>query len=129
MYALYGVACFFRNEDGKADKLILVVPELTVRHFGANIGHQIIEILESYEISEEKIGYFTLGNAQNNDTAMDAIGERFKFHGKKRRGRCFGYVINLVIKAILFGKNADAFESRFSAVSNGCSSMHPRILG
>ncbi|KAF4448243.1 restless-like transposase [Fusarium austroafricanum] len=91
-HALYGVACFFRNEDGKARKLILGVPELTVRHFGANIGHEIIEILESYEISEEKIG--------------------FKFHGKKRRGRCFGHVINLVVKAILFGRDADAFESR-----------------
>ncbi|KAJ0134726.1 Fumarylacetoacetase [Fusarium oxysporum f. sp. albedinis] len=111
-HALYGVACFFRNEDGKARKLILGVPELTVRHFGANIGHEIIEILESYEISEEKIGYFTLDNAQNNDTAMDTIGERFKFHGKERRGRCFGHVINLVVKAILFGKDADAFESR-----------------
>ncbi|SCV57419.1 uncharacterized protein FFB14_15153 [Fusarium fujikuroi] len=69
-HALYGVACFFRNEDGKARKLILGVPELTVRHFRANIGHEIIEILESYEISEEKIGYFTLDNAPNNDTAI-----------------------------------------------------------
>jgi len=43
-HALYGVACFFRNEDGKARKLILGVPELTVGHFGANIGHEIIEI-------------------------------------------------------------------------------------
>ncbi|OBS17235.1 hypothetical protein FPOA_12262 [Fusarium poae] len=84
------IACFFRNEDGKAGKLILGVPELTVRHFGANIGHEIIEILESYEISEEKIGYFTLDNAQNNDTAMDTIRERFKFHGKERLSISFG---------------------------------------
>ncbi|KFA77852.1 hypothetical protein S40288_09764, partial [Stachybotrys chartarum IBT 40288] len=111
-HALYGVACFFRNEDGKAWKLILGVPELTVRHIGANIGHEIIEVLETYEIPDEKIGYFTLDNAPNNDTAMDTIGERFKFCGKERRGRCFGHVINLVVKAILFGKDADAFESR-----------------
>lgn len=110
-HSLYGVACFFRDEDGKARKLILGVPELTVRHFGANIGHEIIEILESYEIPDEKIGYFTLDNAPNNDTAMDAIGERFTFCSRGRRGRCFGHVINLVVKAILFGKDADAFES------------------
>jgi hypothetical protein len=73
-HALYCVACFFRNEDGKARKLILGVSELTVRHFGANIGEEIIEMPESYEISEEKIGIFTLDNAQNNDTAMDTIG-------------------------------------------------------
>ncbi|KFA51448.1 hypothetical protein S40293_10230, partial [Stachybotrys chartarum IBT 40293] len=73
---------------------------------------EIIEILETYEIPDEKIGYFTLDNAPNNDTALDTIGERFKFCGKERRGRCFGHVINLVVKAILFGKDADAFESR-----------------
>ncbi|EXU94519.1 hypothetical protein X797_012410, partial [Metarhizium robertsii] len=74
-HALYGVASFFRGEDGQARKLILGVPELTVRHFGANIGHEIIEILESYEIPDEKIGYFILDNAPNNDTAMKTIGE------------------------------------------------------
>ncbi|RKK79354.1 hypothetical protein BFJ68_g17816, partial [Fusarium oxysporum] len=125
-HALYGVACFFRNEDDKARKLILGVPELTVRHFGANIGHEIIEILESYEISEEKIGYFTLDNAQSNDTAMDTIGERFKFHGKERRGRCFGHVINLVVKAILFGKDTNAFESRIQRLEFDASS-DPRV--
>ncbi|EWZ28074.1 hypothetical protein FOZG_18208 [Fusarium oxysporum Fo47] len=35
-HALYGVACFFRNEGGKARKLILRMPELIVRHFGAS---------------------------------------------------------------------------------------------
>jgi hypothetical protein len=111
-HALYGVACFFRDEDGKARKLILGMPELTIRHSGANIGHEIVEILESYEIPEEKIGYFTLDNAPNNDTALETIGERFNFHGRERRGRCFGHVVNLVVKAILFGKDADAFEAR-----------------
>lgn len=37
-HALYGVACFFRGEHGKAQKLTLGIPELTVRHFGTNIG-------------------------------------------------------------------------------------------
>jgi hypothetical protein len=111
-HALYGVAAFFRDKDGKSRKLILGLPELTVRHSGANIGHEVIEVIEAYEIPDEKIGYFTLDNAPNNDTALDTIGERFKFSSRARRGRCFGHVINLVVKAILFGKDADAFESR-----------------
>ena len=32
--SLHAVACFFRDEDGKARKLILGLPELTVRHLG-----------------------------------------------------------------------------------------------
>ncbi|KID83301.1 transposase [Metarhizium guizhouense ARSEF 977] len=59
-HALYGVACFFRSEDGQARKLILGVPELTVRHFGANIGHEIIEIIESYEIPDGKSATLSL---------------------------------------------------------------------
>ncbi|KAJ3453329.1 hypothetical protein MRS44_017576 [Fusarium solani] len=101
-----------KGKDGKARKLILGVPELTVRHFGANIRHEIVEILEPYKIPEEKIGYFTLNNAPNDDTTIDTIRERFKFYGKERWGRCFGHVINLMVKAILFRKDADAFESR-----------------
>ncbi|GKU09264.1 transposase [Fusarium langsethiae] len=125
------IACFFRNEDGKAGKLILGVPELTVRHFGANIGHEIIEILESYEISEEKIGYFTLDNAQNNDTAMDTIRERFKFHGKERLSMSFGErEVRSASSIILWLRSTDLIYSpHFSEVSNGWSSMHPRILG
>ena len=86
------------------------MPELADQHLGANIGHEIVEILESYEIPEEKIGYLTLDNAPNNDTATNTIVERFKFCSKERRGRCFGHVINLVVKAILLGKDVDAFE-------------------
>jgi hypothetical protein len=82
-HALYGVACFFLNEDGKACKLILGVPELTVRHIGANIGYKIIEILKTYKIPDKKIGYFILDNALNNDTVLDTIGKRFKFCGKE----------------------------------------------
>ena len=111
-HALYGVACFFRSVHGQARKLILGLPELTVRHFGANIGHEITDVLESYEIPDEKIGYFILDNAPNNDTAMNTLGERFGFCSMERRGRCFGHVINLVVKAILFGKDVDAFEER-----------------
>ncbi|EXU94742.1 hAT family dimerization domain protein [Metarhizium robertsii] len=123
-HALYGVTCFFRGEDGQARKLILGVPELTVRHFGANIGHEIIEILESYEISDKKIGYFILDNAPNNDTAMKTIGERFGFCSIKRRGRCFGHVINLVVKAILFGKDIDAFEGRLGRGDMSATTEH-----
>lgn len=123
-HALYGVACFFRGEDGQARKLILGVPELTVRHFGANIGHEIIEILESYEIPDEKIGYFILDNAPNNDTAMKTIGERFGFCSMERRGRCFGHVINLVVKAILFGKDIDAFEGRLGRGDISATTEH-----
>ncbi|KAG0634853.1 hypothetical protein HOY80DRAFT_894180, partial [Tuber brumale] len=50
------------------------------------------------------IGYFTLDDATNNDTAQEHIakhlqGVRIDFNSVLRRLQCFGHVINLVVKA------------------------------
>lgn len=105
---LYGIACFFRDENNRPCKLILGVPELTVAHTGANIASQVAEIIEEFGI-HDKVGYFTLDNASSNDTAMDELGIRLGFQGRERRGRCFGHILNLSAKALLFGGDAERF--------------------
>ncbi|ENH63533.1 hypothetical protein FOC1_g10000098, partial [Fusarium oxysporum f. sp. cubense race 1] len=78
-----------------------------------NIAAEILDVIEAYQI-QDKIGYFTLDNAENNDTAMEIIGGELGFVGKTRRGRCFGHTLNLSAKSILFGHKADAFERQLS---------------
>ncbi|KAG7414965.1 hypothetical protein Forpi1262_v016895 [Fusarium oxysporum f. sp. raphani] len=114
-YALYGICCFFRDENNKPCKITLGLPEVSARHTGPNIAAEILDVIESYQI-QDKIGYFTLDNAKNNDTAMEIIGGELGFVGARRRGRCFGHTLNLSAKAILFGHDADAFERRISGV-------------
>lgn len=58
----------------------------------------------------KRIGYATLDNAENNDTAWQVIGAELGFEGPLRRGRCFGHTINLSAKALLFGNDVNAFE-------------------
>ncbi|KAG7423473.1 hypothetical protein Forpi1262_v014466 [Fusarium oxysporum f. sp. raphani] len=111
--ALYGIACFFRDEKNRPCKIMIGVPEAH-RHFGSTIGGEVLDVLHTLGVSPEKIGYFTLDNAANNDTAMEVIGAELGFDGRLRRGRCFGHTINLSAKALLFGKNADAFEQQLS---------------
>ena len=41
---------------------------------------------------------------------MDTLGGLLGFDGKGRRVRCFGHALNLPVKALLFGKSADALE-------------------
>ena len=89
------------------------VPEAH-RHFGSTIGGEVLDVLHTLGMSPEKIGYFTLDNAENNDTAMEVIGAELGFDGRLRRGRCIGHTLNLSAKALLFGKNADAFEQQLS---------------
>ncbi|OBS15736.1 hypothetical protein FPOA_28127 [Fusarium poae] len=66
-------------------------------------------VISSYDI-EKKIGYFTVDNASNNDTALAEIGDALGFHWPERRVRCLGHVINLVVKALLFGQDYESFE-------------------
>jgi hypothetical protein len=44
------------------------------------------------------------------DSAMEEIGIKLGFEPKSRRIRCFGRILNLVAKALLFGHSVDAFE-------------------
>lgn len=122
-HALYGITCFFLNEFDQPKKLVLGIPEVVERHSGDNIAIHVIDILEDYGVSE-KVGYFTLDNASNNDTAMEAIGKALNFNGRARRVRCFGHIINLVVKALLFGHDAEAFEDEMESDSIVDSKRH-----
>jgi len=88
------------------------------RHTGENQAQRFWEVVETYHL-HEKIGYFTLNNARNNDTAMRCIQSYIQNSGNPfdplaRRLRCFGHVINLVVKAFLWGDDLKAFEIEVS---------------
>jgi hypothetical protein len=108
-HALYGVTAVFRDTENQLQKVVLGIPELVERHTGENIAAEILEIIRSFSI-EDKVGYFTLDNAANNETAMSEIAEELKFDPVQRRVRCIGHILNLVVKTLLFGKDVDAFE-------------------
>jgi hypothetical protein len=108
-----GLPAFFRDEQDRSCKIIIGVPEAH-RHFGSTIGGEVLDALHTLSVHREKIGYFTLDNAENIDTAIDVIGAELGFNGRLRRGRCMGHTINLSAKALLFGRNSDAFEQQLS---------------
>ena len=112
--SLYGVSAVFRDSESKPHKIVLGLPEIEDRHTGEKIAEAILEVIHSYEI-HEKIGYFTVDNATNNDTALKVIGEQLGFQWEERRVRCFGHIINLVVRALLFGSEIDAFEQEVSS--------------
>jgi hypothetical protein len=115
-HSLYGITCFFRDENSQPRKLVLGVPELRTRHSGHNIAAEILDVLDAYGI-HDRIGYFTWDNAESNDRAMEVIGGELGFLGSTRRGRCFGHTLNLSAKALLFGHNVEAFEEQLSGAA------------
>jgi hypothetical protein len=115
-HALFGIMCFFCNKDNKLCKLLFGIPEL-IEHFVHIIGGEVLAVLRAFETPSEKIGYFTFDNAENNTTAMVAIGQKLGFDGRLRRGRWIGHIINLATKALLFGNDPDAFEEQLDGTS------------
>jgi hypothetical protein len=101
-FALYGIMCFYRNETGQPCKLLLGVPE-AYRHFGTTIAGEVLEVLHTFGIERNKIGYFTLDNAENNSTAMEVIGGELGFNGRQQRPKQLN-VINELINELINGQ-------------------------
>jgi hypothetical protein len=79
---------------------------------GENITEAIILIIKEM-ISIKQLGYFVVNNATTNDTAIRAILAYLLLKLEDsdfRRVKYLNHIINLAVKAFLFGNDADAFE-------------------
>jgi hypothetical protein len=96
---------------------MIALPRVLGAHSGANIAAALMEVLEKYEIAD-KLGYMMLDNATNNDTAVEALQDALisklgtvpTISAEERRLRCFGHILNLVVKAMLFGTDEARLE-------------------
>jgi len=69
-------------------------------------------MLADFRINSSRLGYFVLNNAYNNDTAVAALANKFNFNPEDHRLRCLGYILNLVVKQLIFGATANAVETK-----------------
>ncbi|KAL1937892.1 hypothetical protein VTO73DRAFT_12785 [Trametes versicolor] len=89
------------HENGKIKHIILDFVRLTKAHTGKYLAEKVMECLEEFGIAE-KVLAVTCDNAENNMTMVKAMHViQPKFRGPIARVRCFGHVLNLVVKAIL----------------------------
>jgi hypothetical protein len=74
-------------------------------HHGHQIAEVVLPVIKTFEI-EGKLGAFQTDNASNNDTALKALAASIPgMNVKESRLRCFGHVVNLVVKAMRYGDN------------------------
>jgi hypothetical protein len=59
-----------------------------------------------------------MDNASNNNTALDELVKRMLINKARTRLRCFGYIVNLVVKALLFSKGSSRFQSDLQAAND-----------
>ena len=74
-----------------------------------NIAEEVIKIIKDFNIGNQ-LGYFILDNILNNNTAIKAIIEAFRFDSIKHRFCCLGYIINLITYYLLFKFDLDLFK-------------------
>jgi len=114
--ALNGVVAHYQSVDGAAMTLLLALPEHEGEHIGANIAGSVAAIIQAFRI-DNRISYFVLDNASNNDATIHKLAEQFGFVADERRLRCMGHVVNLVAKQLLFGDEPELFELEASVVA------------
>jgi hypothetical protein len=105
-----GINAQFVDKDFKCRKVLLGLPHLDGRHTGEDLAEEVSMVLGFWEL-DTKLGFFTLDNATNNDTAMKAIGHSFGFDGTERRLRCAPHCINRVVRAMLYGNETKSLAN------------------
>jgi hypothetical protein len=87
-------------------------------HTGSDIADALIPVMKLFDIGGEKIGAFQMDNATSNDTAMSALAARIPgIDVKESRLRCFGHVVNLVVKALLYGSKSSTLQQELGAAA------------
>lgn len=81
---------------------LLALPALRKRNTGAALADKVADTICAFSL-RNRIGYFTLDNATNNDTAMEALAYEFDFDQCERRIRYAPYFLNLAVKTMMYG--------------------------
>jgi hypothetical protein len=79
----------------------------------------LLPLLKRFGITADKLGYFVLDNASNNDTTLAELGKSIGFKPEEKRLRYIGHILNLIAEQYFFGQDASAFEKEFKKAGPG----------
>lgn len=101
------------DANNNPTNLLIGFNNLISDHSGAGIGSSILETIDSYDIAS-KFHCFVGDNATSNDGALiAALDEHPELSvNEEHRIRCTGHIINLVVKAVLYGDGVSQWEQQ-----------------
>ena len=111
---LLGIVAHYTTEDGQLKHSTLALRMIEGSHSGENLTYHFQKVAQDWGI-ESKMGYFTLDNARNNETMMEAMNGLYKnvlpeINWNQRRIACTTHVINLTVQAFLFETAHEAID-------------------
>ena len=111
-----GINAQFLDRDFVQHRILLGLRPLRGRHSGTSLAEEVADTLAFWQVDErDKIGYFTLDNAANNNTCMNDLAFEYDFSPDERRIRCATHIFNLCVRAMLYGSKGVNFAAFISA--------------
>jgi hypothetical protein len=92
----FGVVAHYADAGGKIKHLPIGLLQLAGIYSGEAIGECVNKALATFGLTAQKLGYFVLDNAPNNDRAVEYLGSWYSFTATSCRLRCSCYILNLV---------------------------------
>lgn len=116
--SLLGVVAHFIDEKRQLRTALLALRRIYGHYGEADLTPSLKAIIDDYQLYG-KLGAFQMDNASNNDTCLQALAlELPELNVDDSRLRCVGHVINLVVKALLFGNKNSALQRELKYASD-----------
>lgn len=122
-----GINAQFVDSDFAQHRILLGLRPLSGRHTGACLADEVADTLAFWQIDSEKIGYFTLDNAANNNTCIKELAFEYGFSSEERRIRCACHAINLSVRATLYGSKRDNLAAIVEADGDDEDDVEERV--
>ncbi|KAJ6437614.1 LOW QUALITY PROTEIN: transposase-like protein [Purpureocillium lavendulum] len=107
----------FVDGQGHPRTLLLGFPRRYGGHTGDDLAALVKPVILQYGIGE-KLGSFVMDNADDNDKCLEVLQRSFSsIDPEADRIRCIGHIINLVVKALLYGEGVSAWEKNLIEAS------------
>ncbi|KJZ68356.1 hypothetical protein HIM_12251 [Hirsutella minnesotensis 3608] len=110
------IVAHFLDAAYKLQTALLDLPVLKGPQTGENIAKVLAVVMESYEIGST-VGFFMMDNASSNDTCIQELAKRYPVINSQSRLRCVGHMLNLIVKALLFGQGVGKLEKQLRGAS------------
>lgn len=107
---LIAIVAHYLDERRKLRTVLLALRESRF-HDGDLVAPIIMAVIKEYGI-QDKVIAFQSDNHGVNDTCIEVLVEQLGLNKEESRLRCQGYVLNLVVTALLYGKGVSAFQKQ-----------------
>lgn len=111
------VVAHFLDKKNKLQTALLNLWPLKGPYTGENIAKVLSTVIESYDIPAT-VGFFIIDNANNNDTCIKELAKQYPTVTQQSRLRCVGHILNLIVKALLFGQGVSKLEKELCGASD-----------